>query len=284
MPFEQLARLAREAGRVPAANDNFLDDVDDADTDDTPTGGGICITGASLARTAQRRTDEREAVYAQLRRLIARQSIGHAWDGRAANDNHDWPLGGVLKREGLKDELAIAERYRKLCRSAHFELVGQDVSEHPLLQRTSFVSGGELRYGRGVAAVKPRGETPPKRANATNDETRQRAKECPRPFNDIGIATAIDAKTILAELRVALGRLVDAVEDAVLASGRFEEIGAGEIGIRDSDKAAGAGRALVLTGLRTLIDAWQRIDERERRLRRTCLSRAERAGFGLVPP
>lgn len=284
MSFDQLARLEQEAGFRSAANDNFLDDIDYSDTDDRPTGGGIIITGASRARAAMRKAAEIDAVHAELRRLIARQSIGHGWDGRAANDNVDWPLAGVLKREGLKDELAIAERYRSLCRNAQLELVGQDVSEHPPLQRSKFGTDGELRFGKGAATVKPRGETPPKRAAPTSDESRQHAKPIAQKFDDAGIVQSIDAKTTLAELRIALGRLAEPVEDAVLASEKFDQIGRDAIGILDVEKAAGAGRALVLTGLRTLIDTWNAIDCRERGIRRSCASRAERAGFGLVPP
>ena len=269
---------AHEAGAIRADNDNtpvfdrgrerpvaFLDDIAAQDTDDTPTGVGRLSSPVSAQAAKARRQAEKAAMLLARADIAARQGKGDP--ACAANDNEDFPLLAVLRRDGRDDFIRLVTRYRKLvalCNAQPLQgldyghssggqpeyvtqkLKGDTAPEvaidaaHAAGWPDETVPGGELRY-KGVRKVKPHGETPATHAVAATKETRVRTAPLAVKFNDTVLLSQIDSKPILAELRVALGPLVDPFEDAVLGARTFTAIGAARGYEVKPDVAEGAG-------------------------------------------
>ncbi|WP_192359496.1 hypothetical protein [Mesorhizobium mediterraneum] len=304
----------------PAA---FLDDIDLQDNDDSttpaPAGkpriatrgewiGDTFFPNIELARLdkdeiAERRQKEKTRMHGEKERLAIRQGIGDP--ACPANDNEDFPLLAVLRRDGRDDYVRLVTRYRRLvalCASNPLpgidyghssggqpeyvtqRLKGDTAPEvavdaaHAAGWPCDTVPGGELRY-KAVRQVKPHGETPAARAVVATEETRVRTASLAVKFNDRVLLAQIDAKPILTELRLALGPLVDPFEDAVLGARTFTAIG----------KARGyevkpdiAGKALVFEALDALDGVWHAIAVRQRRLARRAEQTALRARSRLA--
>ena len=135
--------------------------------------------------------------------------------------------------------------------------------------------GGEIRYKE---AFKLKGGTyslPAQRAGVAMEENKVRNAPLAVKFNDKVLIAQIDAKPILAELRAALGPLLDPFEDAVLGGQTLTEIGDQE-GIGPKG-AAGAGKALVFRAMSALDGAWHDIAVRDRKKEREAEAVALRA-------
>jgi hypothetical protein len=275
MTFDQLTRVAREAGFV-AANDNFLDaafDKPEIDTDDAPAGPlKIYADMTPEERMARREADrnaaevrrkEERARMAPVRAALAkRQAKGNP---SADNDNENWPLLTALKREGDNDSVALVLAYRKLAALAACQpLQGQRMAGgEPVVHRQTNLSaqtervlveaqakgwtgtslpGGEFHYKE---VKKRKGGTfhlPAQQAVVTNDETRVCTAPLALPFSDELLLRQIDAKPVLDHVRKSLGPLQDILDDAVLGSRSYTEIGRRKGAKAKPDEA---GRVLV---------------------------------------
>lgn len=180
-------------------------------------------------------------------RLGKRAAIGKDWDG-ADNDNEDFPLLAALRRDRDNDSIEFVLAYRRLvalaeCEPLQGQRVGGDIDvEHVstnLSEQTekalekakedgwniTSLPGGEIRYKQ---VRKRKGGTfhlPALRAVAANDETRVRTAPLAIKFNCDLLIEQIDAKPILAHVRQVLGPLLDILEDAVLGSRSYTDIG-----------------------------------------------------------
>lgn len=246
-------RLEREAGLLPA-NDNNPRDDDDAEIEWAPRrqrvrrGREVYLPGD--------RPDPHRLAYIVQQRLLS-DAAGEPRD--AENDN--WPLAKVLRRDGLLAELALAERYRAIHDAACMpvELVGRDPGELRVAARLDLdESTGTLR-DKGVRCARggnhPNLDHEPLRALRTSpDQPRAAAKAAARRWQgDNPLLAKIDAQEELHLLRMELGWLADAFESAVVDGDRLEDIGrrygAGQA-------AGGAGRALVMLGLKAMAAHW----------------------------
>ena len=281
-----------------AANDNtpvfdrrklpalFLDDIEAQDSDDTPTDVGVLRTPASIEAARERRRTEKAAM--RRARAAFEKRKGKSDPACPANDNEDFPLLAVLRRDDSDEFIRLVTRYRQLvalCMAQPLqgqaygytaggspEYVTQKLkgatapkvavnAAHKAGWPSDTVPGGELRY-KAVRRVKPDGETPALHAVVAMEEARLRTAPLAVKFNDKVLLAQIDAKPILAELRASLGPLLDPFEDAVLGARTFTAIG----------KARGyevkpdiAGRALVFEALEALDATWHDIAVRERK-------------------
>lgn len=269
-----------------------------AESDDTPTGVGGLSTKSSRAAAAERGAVERARLERARSRFKDRQAIGDP--SCAANDNEDFPLLAVLRRDRLFDYIRMVERYRGLvslceCEPLQGQFYGTDEGSVQHVTQSlkddtapevavdaackagwpsDKVRGGELVH-KGVRAVKPHGPTPPTQAVAATEESRSRTAPSAVRFSETMLVAQIDAKPVLAELRAALGPLLEPFEDAVLGAANFEAIGTAE-GIGPKG-AQGAGKALVLRGLAAVDGAWHTIAARHaREARQAAMARLRR--------
>lgn len=281
------------------ANDNraskplFLDPIDTPSRDDdTPTGTGSLSTVASKEAARKRRLAEAAEMQLAKTAIEARQRIGNP---DAANDNEYWPLMSALRRDRDNDSINFILKYRRLVAVAECEpLQGQRVAGGELeVERRSTnlgkdakaalaamkeddaaLGGGEIRYRETRRRKGGTFHLPAKRAIAVNDETRVRTAAIAQPFNCDLLIAKIDAKTVLAELRQALGAVLDSFEDAVLGGQSYSEIGS-KAGFHVKPDVA--GKALVHAGIiaaeGALHDIQQRIRRNERQAERRASAR-----------
>jgi hypothetical protein len=283
MPFDQLVRIEREAGLVPANDNVLLDSLVDDDTYDAPTNIGRLNTPQSRDEAAMRREAEKAAM--QLARAgIARRTAHCVSSDDIDNDNEDFPLVAALRREGDNDSIELVLTYRRLVALCMCEpLQGLRVcgelsvvrrinnlakeSEDAIVKaaeggwKSVALSGSEIRYKE---VKKRKGGTfhlPPAHAVAANEETWIRTAPLSMPFNCDLLIRHIDAKPVLAEVRSKLGPLLDPFEDAVLGGRTYTEIGRQE---GFPVKPDVAGKALVK---RAIVAAEGSLFEIERRIR-----------------
>lgn len=232
-----------------------------------------------LDRVARQR-EEKKAMEAQLRRINKRQSIGDP--ACAANDNEDFPLLAVLRRDKLHHYIEIVMEYRRLVAIAEAEaLKGQDygydtgfyaeqesrrmkgVEEIERAAKEGWdgdrVAGGDIEYtgkvrkSRGVYSL-PATRKQPISVDAyfegENGSSKVSAagKTASLHFKmtDDLLVERIDTAPLLAHLRNALGPLLEPFEDAVLGAQTLTKIGQkdGMSGVQ----APAVGRALVFRG------------------------------------
>lgn len=226
-----------------------------------------------------------KAMRPHRKRIEARQAIGDP--ACAANDNEDFPLMSVLRRDERSDYIALVLGYRQLVALAEAEpLKGLDYgagNDLPLVTRSKLqdgakevdeaaatnwkdgvVSGGEIAYRTEVKRSKAALPLSPKRSVPSNSETGQgvRTAGFHMKFTDAILIEHIDAKPVLAALRAALGPLLDPFEDAVLGGRTFSQIGRGD---KFEVKPDVAGKALVFRGLAAVDGAWEEIRIRQAR-------------------
>jgi len=215
-----------------------------------------------------------EKAMARIRRPIeARQAIGDP--SCPANDNEDFPLLAVLRRDGLDAHIAIVKRYQRLVALCECEpLKGIDYSrttgmnveyrnkplkgeeEVEAAANDNFkggkVPGGEIEYRAEVKRSKGAFDIPPAMGMPTNGSDSDnpssiRTAGYSMKFSEDLLISQIDAKPVLARIRDALGPLLDPFEDAVLGRMKFTEIGGKEGFPKRS--SSDAGRALVFRAL-----------------------------------
>lgn len=198
---------------------------------------------------------ERDAVHAEKRRLAARASYGRDWDGKAENDNINWPVGKALLAEGNTELLKYAMRYRQIYDMAKSEVAigfrGTPSPEMRLVHKNQMdESTGKIRYsGELVLRRSSPNEIPATRSTPTNADSKKNAAPVPKPWNgDMEIINAIDARVLLGRMQARLGPIQEPFEMAVVDCATLEQVG-NAAGIANRAGAMGAGRALVHVGL-----------------------------------
>lgn len=273
------------------ANDNgefwlpaFREELEDLN--DEPAAPHRARTAAerseARARAASRRAEDTAGIERQKARIEQRCRPVPT----ANNDNDVFPLLTTLKRDGAVAEMDLVVRYRALVALCNVEpLQAQDVSPagdlRPDRKSTKLdvsdvdaaaakgfpdpvIAGGEIRHKEVRQAKGGTFDISLKRKGAADTETGT-AHSIPTSFKftDAVLIASIDAKPILAELRAAMGPLLDAFEDAVLGGQTLAQVGSAT-GARVKPEIA--GRALVMTAIDVLRDTWRQIAARERRL------------------
>lgn len=176
---------------------------------------------------------EAKAVKRQKARIAARQSIGDGWDGRADNDNVNWPLVKALFAEGNHDLVKYAIRYRQIEASATSgaQLTGQTPTDGDYLvvaHETAFNNNGEIVYGkvRRSRSADAIGSTPPRQANRATETTMKPSGPVPKKWNgDAKVNAMLDDRVLLARLRARLGVIVEPFEELVLHGATLEKVG-----------------------------------------------------------
>lgn len=213
--------------------------------------------GAELPARMTYGEHERRAVHSQKRRLAARAAYGKDWDGKADNDNINWPLAKALLAEGNGDLLKYAMKYRRIHDQAHSGAVlggttytakeGRVVDYVSRLdESTGIIQYDKARKSRSVDAV---ASTPPRRKNVANETTIAASSPVQRPWTgDRAVNDMIDARPLLIRLRRALGAIVEPFEMAVVDNKTLAEVGAAS-GASSRDGRPAAGRAICHMGL-----------------------------------
>lgn len=233
-----------------------------------------------LDRTT-REKQERKAMEAQRRRIQKRQSIGDP--AIPANDNEDFPLLAVLRRDKLYHYIEVVMEYRRLVAISEAEaLKGQDygydggfyaAQESRRMKgaeevdkaaaegwKESAVAGGDIVYTGKIRKSRGAYSLPASQKQRISVDAyfegenggskvsaTGRTASLHRKMTDDLLLERIDTAPILAHLRAALGPLLEPFEDAVLGGQTFAYIGAKE-GFK-SRSASEAGKALVFRGL-----------------------------------
>lgn len=212
------------------------------------------------AKAEDRILERRERV-----RLGKRAAIGKDWDGRADNDNINWPLATALLREGNTELLKAAVAYRRIHAQAHCGAVlggssaplGKGMA---LDQRTHITASGNIVYkgARSVETAEPESQPMMKVLPyvAEDDGIERNVAKVPRPWNgDKPVNDMIDAQTKLIALRERLGALVEPLELSVVDGKTYQEVG-NSLGEAHKVPATSAGRTVVHLALLTARDAF----------------------------
>lgn len=207
---------------------------------------------------------EREAVHAEKRRLAARASYGKDWDGKADNDNQNWPLATALVREGNPELLKAAMAYRRIHGQAHCGalLGGNGVALRDgfaLDRHTQIRPNGTIAYKHVRQRTASEIDIPAQRyVPPFEDEDagmQHNVVKIPKPWNgDRPVNDMIDAQARLVALRSMLGVLVEPLEMSVVDGATYREVG-NSAGIANKAGSEGAGRALVHAALISVRDA-----------------------------
>lgn len=189
----------------------------------------------------------------------ARLSSMH-WNG-AANDNENSPLLKALRTDKRDSDVTLVQRYRELADDCLAEIRGQaiegDMYPARRLDLDADVSKGDIVLKAGRQA--------PSHVADPSVETRKLSKPIPKKWEgDRAINNAIDARAVIAQLRAALGPLVDLFEETALGSTTLERIGERR-GVKV--KPGIAGKAIVYFAVDTLAQAWDALNEQARRRR-----------------
>lgn len=236
----------------------------------------------------RRRAVETARLSGKLDKIARRQAKGEGWDGKADNDNLDFPIIKILKAESQDRFLALVMRYRRLVDDCANELRGAGIPDDLFFAQKSekldaradvdeYVATGNLPSGE----IKRKGNfqssaahhaIPAKQKASTDSESPQQVRHAAAPVpkkwdGDNALIAYLDGKPVLAQLRAAMGPLTSAFEEAALEAATLEDIGK-RGGIGNPKGAMGAGRYAVFTALRTLDEAWQQIDNPPKSTRR----------------
>lgn len=216
------------------------------------------MTAQVIALTPKERElrAEAKAIRKQKTRITTRQSIGDGWDGKADNDNVNWPLVKALFAEGNHDLVKYAIRYRQIEASATSDqqLTGTTPTEGDYLvvaHETSFNHKGEVVFGRVRRSLSAEaiGDTPPRQASRTGETVMHASAPVAKKWNgDRKVNDMIDDRVLLARLRTRLGVIVEPFEDLVLHGKTYEAVGR-LMGIGNHAGAKGAACAMAHLGL-----------------------------------
>lgn len=219
-----------------------------------------------------REKQEKKAMEAQRRRIQKRQSIGDP--AIPANDNEDFPLLAVLRRDKLYHYIEVVMEYRRLVAISEAEaLKGQDYGydagffaeqESRRMKgiaevdkaaaegwKESKVAGGDIEYtgkvrkSRGVVYSTGNIKAAAK-VGDTGDGATPRTQSLHFKMTDDLLIERIDTAPVLTHLRGALGPLIEPFEDAVLGGQTLTKIGQ-----KDGFKVKPdvAGRAIIFRAL-----------------------------------
>lgn len=243
---------------------------------------------------ANKAKEERRSMGKIIKAISKRQDIGDP--SCRPSEGEDFPLLEALRREGREDMIATVIRYRRLVALCEAEPLkgldygradgGEVVRETKRLTPEADIDAaaasewkdvpdGEIKVTTKVKKSRGAHSIPSKRTVvAANDNVASgsviRTESLHVKLTDEILNAHIDAKPILAELRAALGPLIEPFEDAALGGQSYSEIGRR----RGEDlKPAVAGRALVGMACGTISVKWQEIDRRDKMLEAQALRR-----------
>ncbi|HZG28276.1 MAG TPA: hypothetical protein VE079_07430 [Ensifer sp.] len=269
----------------------LLDELDDAsDVDDAPISTRLTSPEereAARAVVELKRVAQAASIRKKSLEIARRQAIGDP--GCAANDNEDFPLLAVLRRDGLREQIDAVMEYRRLVALAEAQplqgvshsggdglwavfrsdrMRGEEEVEAAAAAgfEGAVVPGGELKYkgvrrSRGAISVDSDSSQARRSAIADSDNGVPRTQTLARPFNVDTLAAHVDARVKLPAIKTALGPLMQTLDDAALGGKTFSEIGRLE---GFEVKPDVAGKALVMRGLRTLVGILGEFAEHER--------------------
>ncbi len=229
-----------------------------------------------------------------IRTIAKRQDIGDP--SCVQSRGEDFPLLEALRREEREDLIAVVLRYRRLVALCEAEpLKGLDYSksdggevvretkrltpegdiEAAAANNWKAVPDGEIKVTTKIKKSRGAYSIPAKRTVvAANDNLPAgsviKTESLHVKLTDEVLNEHIDAKPILAELRSALGPLVEPFEDAVLGGYSYTDVGKAR---GERTQPAVAGRAIVGMACGTISTKWQEIDRRDRISASIALSR-----------
>lgn len=238
--------------------------------DNKPRLACSAITGEviELHRNKQQIADamkaERAAMRKQKVRLGKRAKIGADWDGRADNDNINWPLATSLIREGNTELLKAAVAYRRIHAQANSGAVlgggaavlreGMSLDRHIHLRENGTIAYKHARQSEAASVEFPAKMKVKPYAN-DEDGVERNAVRVPKPWNgDQPVNDMIDAQGKLSGLRHRLGVLVEPLEMAVIDGATYQQVGNAS-GVADRSGSISAGRAVVHLALLSVRDA-----------------------------
>ena len=213
---------------------------------------------------AAKRKAEKQAMHRERARLAIRMKVGKDWDGKADNDNINWPLATSLIREGNTELLKAAMAYRKVHANAHSGAVlgGQAVSigdgfaldRHIHVRPNGTIAYKHVRQRTAASVDIPANmKVAPYVSEA--DGVEKNTAKVPSPWNgDRPVNDKIDAQSKLIELRNRLGILAEPLEMAVVDGATYQAVGNAN-GIADRSGSIAAGRAIVHMALISARDA-----------------------------
>lgn len=269
--------------------------IEDAKTGYQPKTLPTAEDRAAGRRQAELKSAEEAKKMAKIRRaIVKRQSIGDP--SCRLSEGEDFPLLEALRREGREDMIAVVIRYRRLVALCDAEpLKGLDYSKADggeVVRETKKLTpeadidaanasnwkdmpDGEIKVTTKIKKSRGSYASAAKRTIvAANDNVASgsviKTESLHVKITDEILNEHIDAKPILAELRNALGPLVEPFEDAVLGGRSYSDVGrtSGEDG-----RPSVAGKAIVGMACGTISVKWQEIDKREKALEALALQR-----------
>lgn len=220
--------------------------------------------GSSIPSRVAYSERERGAVHEQKVRLHARSSIGKDWDGKADNDNINWPLATSLIREGNTELLKAAMAYRKIHTEAYSGAVlggagvvmreGFSLDRHTKIRADGTIAYKHVRQREAAEVDIPAKQYVP----PFEDEEAQTNHNCikvPKPWNgDAPVNNKLDSQTRLVALRQHLGILVEPLEMSVVDGATYEAVGR-SMGEAHKVPATAVGRSAVHMALISVRDA-----------------------------
>lgn len=238
-------------------------------------------------RAAAKAREERRRMGKITKAIKKRQDIGDP--SIVQSRSEDFPLLEALRRDGKQEQVEVVKRYRRLVALCEAEPLkgldyskadgGELVRESKRLTPEADIDAaaasdwkdipdGEIKQSAKIKKSKGAYSIPPKRVVVSDRPDASEAyviktESLHVKITDETLNEHIDAKPILAELRRALGPLLDPFEDAVLGGQNFTKIGRAEGADYKPDIV---GRTLVMRAIHAVDGAWQDIDARERRL------------------
>lgn len=241
-------------------------------------------------RVAERQAEERKAMSKITKVIRKRQDIGNP--SVVQSRGEDFPLLETLRRDNMHHHIKLVLDYRALVALCEAEpLKGLDYSkadggetvretvkltpeadiDRAALSDWKDVPDGEIRYSSKLKKSKGAFSLPAKRKGAAHvkesgETSAPKTESLHVKLTDEVLIAHIDAKPILAELRAALGPLLEPFEDAVLGAKSFTQIGKHE-GV--AYKPDIVGRTLVMRAMSALQGAWHDVAVRERKSEKT---------------
>lgn len=242
---------------------------------------------AARINVATRTAEERKGMGKLIKIIRKRQDIGDP--SVVQSRGEDFPLLETLRRDNMHHHIKLVRDYRALVALCEAEpLKGLDYSKADggetvresigltgpidIDQAAStgwkVIADGEIKYSSKLKKSKGTYSLPSKRKGAalvkeSGETNAPKTESLHVKLTDEVLIAHIDAKPILAELRAALGPLLEPFEDAVLGARTFTHIGRNE---GFSVKPDVAGKALVARAISALQGAWHDIAVRERKL------------------
>jgi hypothetical protein len=211
---------------------------------------------------------EWQVCHAEKSRLAVRAKAGKDWDGKAANDNINWPLAKELIEEGNTELLKYAIAYRRVYSMAKSEAVLGGAAPEREMNLDRYVyedkETGETKYNNVRQRQSADIDIPATKKTPTDSlEPSGNGSSVPKPWNgDAPVNDMIDAKRKLSVLQIAVGSIVEPFEMMVVDNETLKAAGHAA-GASSRDGASGAGRAIAHMGLIAVRDILGRLERRD---------------------